>query len=861
MSTDLSWEQLDATRPVSHSPDESAGNTFRVRMMRAGPAREAMSGRGADGTQHKMESFRQGTGVTPKEYIDRFQRWARICNIAIDDYVTQLVWATEDVNVGRDLDAIVRLPDEVSREHYKRVVKKFIQVFAVSSAELRQFRVLFLRAHRGVEENINDYLQRFALMFNQAYPEQSLHNQQAFDVLIASLDDDFRRHCAGWVFIPEGTDADTISEMREEHHGNFNAIKSWSHLCGVIKAYYATRNPRDVADSIDIAMARHRADTHIAQSHGLPLSQVQPAYTGKYAQSLAERAAYVGDGSELFSAPRPSAATMKLYDMHQRQEHRTAPPHNRDTSNARSKETRTDRRSRAVIPDDGAEKPARSQSRNGDRAKKPFAPSTSDKKKFSGMDRKPPSSTIGGHTTGLGICPDCCLNHEWEHCSRNRNGDRFNEQAERYRGEPHFKANEADKAKILEAYGKIGVKKGDPEPKIKSEFKVNAIRMGPNGQRDIILKGVLSDLREVTFFVDTGSQVSIISHRYYSLHRKALGPLGPMPTYNLLVADGKQAQVMGTLRLPTTFRDHNHQLDFTHEIEYIVMDGLNEPALAGLNLLSKFFGHLSLMDGRLTFRVDLTPDVTHRSPLVADSQSPIRITSNVRIPARSTKRVAVSYDDRMSTHDGPVMCEPIPMYTTDGDRYDVEFPSHIQDSRGGTTRGVYHILVLNPSDRDMTFRKDHVIGRATALPLNIEDRDQHVRMIRQTINHCDLNRIIPMYEDHREHNETLAQYARYGGPLVVTGVEGEDMMLHTLTDEEAARLPPDAWREDEDESSTTAAYRMALYDDHEVALNLVRSSRQPMTRAILKEALAEHARTRDAALTPKQRKEQKSPLM
>lgn len=86
-------------------------------------------------------------------------------------------------------------------------------------------------------------------------------------------------------------------------------------------------------------------------------------------------------------------------------------------------------------------------------------------------------------------------------------------------------------------------------------------------------------------------------------------------------------------------------------------------------------------------------------------------------------------------------------------------------------------------------------------------------------------------------------------------------MLHTLTDEEAARLPPDAWREDEDESPTTAAYRMALYDDHEVALNLVRSSRQPMTRAILKEALAEHARTRDAALTPKQRKEQKSPLM
>ena len=319
----------------------------------------------------------------------------------------------------------------------------------------------------------------------------------------------------------------------------------------------------------------------------------------------------------------------------------------------------------------------------------------------------------------LRVCPDCALSHSWDYCVRNPESSRYNEKAARYRGQPHFNATPEQKKACMDAYHRIGVPLGQAAPtpiKVEPQQYSRMIRAGPNGERDVILIGNIGGIEGVTCLVDTGSQVSIIALEWYEAHRESLGELDTTPEFNLLVANGSRAVVAGMVTVPTQFTDPAHRLGFTRNVDYLVMKGLNEKVLLGMNCLSIFFSGISITGGHLTFRVDLVPDVRQAHPQSADTFSDLRITHGLTLPSRTVRRVSVNYDTKLTTYpDAPIICRPVPL--TSSSEMQLEFPPHLQDA-SWKPRGCYSILVLNPSRSDITLRANAVIGRADVIPLD-----------------------------------------------------------------------------------------------------------------------------------------------
>lgn len=342
-------------------------------------------------------------------------------------------------------------------------------------------------------------------------------------------------------------------------------------------------------------------------------------------------------------------------------------------------------------------------------------------------ERSPPSSSFNNDTNpdgGIGYCPDCCMNHAWDQCVRNEKSERHLQNMLRFRGSPHPKATTEAIEAVTAAYGKVGVDIGTVPQLLRNnsrnKYVTKAIRVSKAGQRDIVLTGRIGGVKKAEFFVDTGSQLSIVSDAFYENHKAALGPLGPIPTYDLYVADNKKADIIGSLRMATTFSDPSHKLLFTREIEYVVMVGLAEPVLAGLDLITMFFTNISVQDGRLMFRADLAPDVDARHPPKIDAMSPIRVTNTTTIKGRTTRMVQVAYDKMLTTvSDCPVLCQPQLVYNKYGTPSSIEFPAHIQNHSGGSTKpGHYKLMVMNHSHQSLTLSPGTVIGRARVLSMD-----------------------------------------------------------------------------------------------------------------------------------------------
>ena len=293
-----------------------------------------------------------------------------------------------------------------------------------------------------------------------------------------------------------------------------------------------------------------------------------------------------------------------------------------------------------------------------------------------------------------------------------------------FRGNANPKSSDEMRKEVLKRYGKIGVPVGTEPVPIKKEFQQTArlIRTNQHGQRDIVVEGTVGTIHQVTIFVDTGSQVSIISEQWYNSHKKVLGPIGPMPSYNLLVADGAKAQVKGTVQLEVTFADPDRDAHYTRRVEFVVMSGLSEPVLAGMNLLKLFFKVIDLDSGMVKYRNELQPD--HDEHLYNTiSEGEIRVGTGIRVPARSARRIKVSYPSNfirlMSKHDLPILREPVSTYDHRGTLLDIDFPNCVdQQTEGGTAPGsnLHSMLIINKSDYCIDLRSGQVIGKAILLP-------------------------------------------------------------------------------------------------------------------------------------------------
>jgi hypothetical protein len=157
-------------------------------------------------------------------------------------------------------------------------------------------------------------------------------------------------------------------------------------------------------------------------------------------------------------------------------------------------------------------------------------------------------------------------------------------------------------------------------------------------------------------------------------------------------------------------------LSFTREAEFIVMDGLKENILLGMNCISTFFSAIGIIDGELTFRTDLTPDQTEKNKEV-HAYSPIRVSQGTLLPPRSIRWVSVTYSNLSDRPDTPVLCRALSVVAPSGDEVELGFPPHIQDMKTMARKNSrYSLLIQNPSHETICLRVGEVVGRADTLP-------------------------------------------------------------------------------------------------------------------------------------------------
>jgi len=323
--------------------------------------------------------------------------------------------------------------------------------------------------------------------------------------------------------------------------------------------------------------------------------------------------------------------------------------------------------------------------------------------------------------------------HLWDQCFRNPKNPKYLEKLAGERGKPNRRATQAHVAEVMKRYHRTGVPLGEEGRKVKIEKTTNAIRVNLHGQRDIVVHGYLNSTYETTIFVDTGSQVSIISKDHYEEHRQSLGPIGPMPNYNLLVADGAKARVLGTIKCPVTFRDKERKMRFTRDVTFIIMSGLSEPVLAGLNLLKLFFSVIDLSSGKLSYRVDLIPDAERDHTAAEPWSTRIRTTGRAIIPARTMRHIAICYDDpdflANYNEDQPIIRDCETIYSADGELLDFGFANEFHHPNGGGAGTLTSIMLINRSNQPITFSTNTVIGRALVVADQPSD-SRHCNLLR-----------------------------------------------------------------------------------------------------------------------------------
>ena len=706
--------------------------TFTVHMTGTTPV-GGVSRRGVDGCHRKMEPYLNDHKCSAQQWRDVFHRWLSSCAVSAKHWAGLLTQLQGNMTFASQLHRLRIKPTENYHEHYFRVLDAFLDAYTPTPIERAAAEKRFYEISRGPSEDIKVYLERFQEAFSATYPNEEIHSEKAFGVLFRSLSPDFQREHSNLKFAPYDIDEDD-ERVRREYRGNV-IVSSTPQFHGIIRAFYKRRNPRDVQDEIIHAAAVYRAkQSAMRKLHATTHFMEQEPTT-----SYAEQRAADGRHHDPYSTPAPSATTRQMYEAYH--------------STAKTKR-KADRFVRAM--GQHAVEESSSSSDGGEEhthgAAAPSAPNSPPQKKHRGPEREETKTKSSGaqpshikSTTHPSrarqvpngrptrpvdmskLCQDCCIHgHTWSECFRNPDAAGFRQHLQSKQGTPQPSSTPAMQQLVIAKYGKIGAPPGKQKVNvIKKEDQLpvattNLVRLNKHGCDDIIVIGTVGNIPHCTIFVDTGSQVSLVSMAWYRDHKDQLGALGPLPDYNLHVASGATAKLRGTLKMNVTFRDKARHCTYTRATTFSVMEGLSEPILAGLNMLKEFFLAIDLATSLLSFRVDLVPDTdTYNEDDFSSFTDKMYNVNAVYLSPRSIHTILVRYDNyRTLAHHSQNSALPIirlaeRVYDRQDNLLDFDFPSYLKE---GGTSDIQTIVIVNKSDELMTLQPGTHIGTATILP-------------------------------------------------------------------------------------------------------------------------------------------------
>lgn len=703
--------------------------------------------------RRNVPTYRSNTTGTVYSFIHELQSYFTLHDIPPNKWVAYLVSAQGDYEISMNLERIEQLPDERNDEHYRRLVKLFIDRYGPNEMLSRETIQVFNDIKKTPLENIDDFIQRFVHLHRLAFPTQSIDSQSVFDKFMATLDSDTRRTTLTWRWSDPDRQESTVRNLTYFH--------SFHEVAQQTAALYSSRIPMEVeAIYTEFMQEQLSKRSRISTSSVRHINSLIVApYRGTHSHSYADQSNKYGSATTALINPPPTDQQYQAYidSMQDQESDGEEQPQQRRASafaqvptrvNMRSSKRKMDRNiNRTSTTDSTIKRHSHSQASAECNSVSVPTPTVVKNEPYQVSVVSTLAQSTSTDNRGVEVCPECCLRgHAWSTCDRNAGGTRYKPHTAAFLGQPHYNARPEDIAAIEAQHGKVGMtlhvstmasrkaatsstrrppsstsaptSSSKRTPGKHTSAAARMLRIKSNGTREITVRGLFGGVH-VDALIDTGAHVNLVSYRWYHHHRDRLGTLQPRPSYEVSAADGAHINCVGTIDIPVKLFDPIHRLSYTRPVEFLVVHRLNTSVLAGIGFCDLFFSSLLFSTGSLTFRSELRPDNDGTRPEDLIVTSDLILKNSLTLQPGDQRQVVVQYDGRLSLRaHTPILCHsqyPHDMHGTHVVK--LEFPPHIHDASSVKygERGEYELLVTNRSKETIQLLSRTIIGSATVI--------------------------------------------------------------------------------------------------------------------------------------------------
>jgi hypothetical protein len=705
----------------------------------------------------KMDKF-DPSRTTMQAWLERLLIYFNMLKVPQSDWVSHLLWLLDDVNTSTISRMPKRMIDdhvmESSLQHFERCTEQLLQMAGTSAAEMKALHNQLQSIHRSADETLSEFWSRYMSIWTALWRDTShSFDRNDYNQLIRALGPDVVRASLAW----EWCEPDEAPRV-------FGAvvISDRSTLYGRVSLFEASRSPTEEHDAFCRNIAAQLAREASFHSHRSPFA------VNLEARMATSNGAGNPNGNGRKGSP-PSVdginpalkpETLQLYEAARKNgtltryagpAHTPAAPPAPPAFVPRNQQQQSSGQKRGAQAPPSKQPPATQ--RGPARSTTPFPAAKKARVAGGNLKKEGSSDDADSGSSDSDICPGCALHHSWDQCPRNKLSTKYQAYLEKYVGQGHPKATEADcnsvglrfvgdRAAAADSTAPMDsssssapppppapatrrariVQQQQPaskEPKsILKKTTMTRLLQGPAGDLEVVIPGYLEDVAVEAFVLDTGAQVCLVSEDFYKTHRAHFPALGPVPAEPVELADGFHAKILGSFELRLSVL--NHETQQLHEIKhpFIVVADLSTPVLLGLDACRRLFYKLNFQTGRPEFE---SPALTagHRVNLISapgvELSTPLRMVSSISLAPGYTRLVSCTYDPEPFHGEAAVLVRPVPFLDSNEEELPEVFVPHIRDADLPRARR-YWVQLLNTSSFHLSFPSGLVVGRVYALP-------------------------------------------------------------------------------------------------------------------------------------------------
>ena len=319
---------------------------------------------------------------------------------------------------------------------------------------------------------------------------------------------------------------------------------------------------------------------------------------------------------------------------------------------------------------------------------------------------------------GKGPCSSCGHpNHSWDYCGRNKNGKNPSEAALKYANAGPFYTGKLNADGTAERVARLGGPAPGP-----TTFKTRRLEVNEHGQKEIVIDCRFGRVPAHGAILDTGAQRSVISGRYYDLHRSNFPPVNRRVAYGLTIEGitGDYYKPRGEIRVPIAFCDKNQQEYHIAEHAFLVVDGLSTDVLLGMDLMQGDGGikAIEFTSGQISFSPALrtTPYSTVKGNA---ARYPIRLLHDIELQPGETAPIGLSIGDDEEDHrahiGGSLLVNPTLLTSASRTtQFILRIPEHLRTLEDRDHR-TFRIPATNPTNRVVRIRRGLIVAEGVLI--------------------------------------------------------------------------------------------------------------------------------------------------